>query len=73
MQNTKYNGHHSALQIMNIDADKVVLANSTIANANAKDSINLFKALKGGASNFGKAMDPIFASFVDYIQELWWR
>ena len=32
---------------------EVVLANSTIVNANARENSDLFKALKGGSNNFG--------------------
>jgi hypothetical protein len=42
----------------------VVLADSTIANANAKENTDLFWALKGGCSNFGElAWKFMFAGY----------
>ncbi|KAI9925784.1 hypothetical protein MW887_005590 [Aspergillus wentii] len=40
----------AANNVMNFE---VVLANSTIVNANAKENTDLFAALKGGGNNFG--------------------
>lgn len=40
----------SANQVANFE---VVLANSTVVNANAKENSDLFWALKGGSSNYG--------------------
>ena len=37
---------------------QVVLADSTIVNANSKENTDLFWALKGGCSNFGKLPNP---------------
>ena len=40
------------------DMHQIVLANASITNANAKSNQDLFRALKGGANNFGMSIAP---------------
>lgn len=50
---------------------EIVLANSTIVNANAENNTDLFWALKGGGNQFGKAsIKSIPDSTADTVEEL---
>ncbi|KAF2012097.1 FAD-binding domain-containing protein [Aaosphaeria arxii CBS 175.79] len=53
----------------NVENFRVVLANSTIVNANATSNQDLFRALKGGASNFGVVIE--FQIATHNIQNIW--
>ena len=42
---------------------QIVLANASITNANAQSNQDLFRALKGGANNFGMSIAPFIPRF----------
>ncbi|KAF2803576.1 FAD-binding domain-containing protein [Mytilinidion resinicola] len=58
--------NHWGLVCDNVKNFEVVLADSTIVNANATENIDLFRALKGGGSNFGIVTQFDLHTYPDY-------
>ncbi|KAH6674861.1 hypothetical protein B0J14DRAFT_699512 [Halenospora varia] len=62
--------NHWGMVCDNVKSYEVVLADSRVVNANAKEHPDLFRALKGGGANFGIATRFDLIAYADH--EIWY-